>query len=234
MTKAKRDVLEINQFQLHVLKPFYVATFSAAIFFAFMVYGVFFFPDQYSTTTMMLTECEPSTTFPVIVAVILSLIFSLGAFILADRLNARSTEDNKNKNSEKPLLSSLIAGFALLFSVSLLVFILFQKFVMPQIKPSTNLFNISLQPHHIIIVVGGLGAMALIIGLFYWAYGISNKVLGPYDRIIRDLDKIVDGRSRKDLYVRPGDEMFEELVTRINVLIKNQKEHNNDRQSDGI
>ena len=59
--------------------------------------------------------------------------------------------------------------------------------------------------------------------LFYlfivWAYKVSNRLVGPFERILRELDSIIEGKEKRHLHVRKGDELAEELLKRINVLI---------------
>lgn len=55
--------------------------------------------------------------------------------------------------------------------------------------------------------------------LIYWAHKISNRILGPHERIVRELDEVLAGKRRQELKVRPGDELFESLLHRINKLI---------------
>lgn len=52
-----------------------------------------------------------------------------------------------------------------------------------------------------------------------WTCYTSNKILGPYKRIIRELDETLQGTRKGPITVRKGDELFEELLKRINVLI---------------
>jgi len=49
---------------------------------------------------------------------------------------------------------------------------------------------------------------------------VTHRILGPYERIIRELDEIIDGKHRRLLSVRQKDEMFSDLLRRINALIK--------------
>ncbi len=53
-----------------------------------------------------------------------------------------------------------------------------------------------------------------------WMYYVSGKVVGPYTRILLELDKIIENGQKRIIYVRKGDELFEELLGRINILIK--------------
>ncbi len=56
---------------------------------------------------------------------------------------------------------------------------------------------------------------------FLWAYAVSNDVVGPLDQIIHELDKVIDGGARQPITVRQRDELAQELLKRVNVLVKN-------------
>ncbi len=53
-----------------------------------------------------------------------------------------------------------------------------------------------------------------------WMFYVSNKILGPSIRILKELDDILSGKRQDPLGTRPGDEFFEELLKRINALIQ--------------
>ena len=53
-----------------------------------------------------------------------------------------------------------------------------------------------------------------------WTCYAANKVFGPYQRILRELDEITCKKRLGPLVVRTGDEMFAELLKRINNLIE--------------
>ena len=53
-----------------------------------------------------------------------------------------------------------------------------------------------------------------------WTCYLSTKVFGPYRRIIRELDEILQKTRKGPLVVRKGDEMFGEILKRINILIQ--------------
>jgi len=58
----------------------------------------------------------------------------------------------------------------------------------------------------------------------YWFFYASNKILGPHERIIKELDQIITGKSeRKTLSARKNDQLFEELLNRINILIEHSQ-----------
>jgi len=59
----------------------------------------------------------------------------------------------------------------------------------------------------------------MLICIIGWTYFISNRIVGPHDRIIRELDDVIDGKNKRSLTVRKDDKMFAEIVDRINKLI---------------
>lgn len=62
--------------------------------------------------------------------------------------------------------------------------------------------------------------------LFYYiifarmVFRFVNRIFGPYNRILRELDQIISGESRRPLRLREND-YAKELVDRINKLIEN-------------
>ncbi|HBR14232.1 MAG TPA: hypothetical protein DD723_01630 [Candidatus Omnitrophica bacterium] len=60
----------------------------------------------------------------------------------------------------------------------------------------------------------------IMVFITFRTYYISNKLLGPFVRIMRELDDVIEGKRKNLLGVRKGDEMFEEILKRINSLIK--------------
>lgn len=67
----------------------------------------------------------------------------------------------------------------------------------------------------ILMIVNGI--LVLVI---FWTYYISSKLVGPFGRVIKHLDEIAEGKSKAPLGTRKGDEMFAEIVKRINSIIK--------------
>ncbi len=53
-----------------------------------------------------------------------------------------------------------------------------------------------------------------------WTYYISNKIVGPFERVLREVDDILAGKGKKKIGMRKGDVMFEELVKRIDALVE--------------
>lgn len=58
----------------------------------------------------------------------------------------------------------------------------------------------------------------MLVCIIGWTYYISNRIVGPHNRIIRELDAMIEGKSKGQLSVRKDDAMFAEIVDRINKL----------------
>lgn len=53
------------------------------------------------------------------------------------------------------------------------------------------------------------------------SFVISHHLVGPFGRIIKELDDIIEGKSQKMLITsRPGDDLAADLLKRINVLVE--------------
>ncbi len=229
--KVKRGILELNKFQLRVLKPFYVACLLTVVFFVAMCYAIFFFPQSSTVESILLTECPGRNSLFLILANAGAVVLSLIAIVLVnhqvkDSFPAVGADVSSGKiivKKEKVILPSVLAGLALFFSVGVAFLFAYQYFGMRDYAPDSRITGQSIDPQKILIILAGMAVIFAIFVLFYWAYKISNKVLGPYERVLRDLDKVIDGRSGKALTVRQGDDMFAELIARINVLIKQRK-----------
>lgn len=59
---------------------------------------------------------------------------------------------------------------------------------------------------------------AMLICIVGWTYYITNRIVGPHNRIIKELDDLIDGSKEGPITVRKDDKMFSELVSRINKI----------------
>lgn len=128
---------------------------------------------------------------------------------------------NVNREQEKMLYPFYVACAMILLC---LVFFGYLFFKHPLLKDSesfhTLTYNYELGADLRILMVVLISVVsATLLVVVYWAYKISNKILGPYNRILRELDEILEGKRAKPLRVRDGDEMFAELLRRINDII---------------
>lgn len=86
-------------------------------------------------------------------------------------------------------------------------------------SPANNIFNLPRISFKIFVTWGMVGICSIMFFIFLWMYNIIQKIVGPFARIIRELDEIIKGDKKELLTVRKDDEMFIELLERINKLI---------------
>ena len=66
-----------------------------------------------------------------------------------------------------------------------------------------------------------LVVFGLFVSLIYWGYYVSQNMVGAFNRIMRELDEIIEKGSLKRITVRSKDDLAQHIVNRINVLIDN-------------
>lgn len=72
----------------------------------------------------------------------------------------------------------------------------------------------------VVFIFSSLFVLALI-----RAFVLSHNLVGPFPRIIRELDEVIAGRSNKVISARPDDDLAKELLARVNILIQNYLEN---------
>lgn len=93
--------------------------------------------------------------------------------------------------------------------------------LLKQFNSKTIIYQQSLVKYKNFLPIFIAAISLLVFSLAFWTLYISNKILGPHERIIRELDEMIEGkREKKALYARPNDKMFEELLYRVNILIE--------------
>ena len=75
--------------------------------------------------------------------------------------------------------------------------------------------------HAIPMILVGIALM--LVCIIAWSYYIANKIAGPHERILKELDEVIEGYRKDELTVRKDDKMFAELLEKINVIIARQK-----------
>ena len=68
-----------------------------------------------------------------------------------------------------------------------------------------------------------LAAPASVFVILILAYKITYRLIGPFDRIVRELDECVKGKKLDHIIIRKKDK-FQPLVNNINKLIDKRKE----------
>lgn len=69
-----------------------------------------------------------------------------------------------------------------------------------------------------VVIILLFSAPISILILLFLVYKITHRIIGPFDRIVRELDEYADGKRRDPIIVRKGDK-FEILVEKINKLL---------------
>lgn len=229
----KRDIFELNKFQEQVLGPFYAACLFVVIFLGAVSY-LFFYPQSQPVEEMVvLTQCQnniPSLIIPLTTA---SVMISLTAMFLINRIHGEQLKGAASAPGEfSPVavrvtrleMATVVAGIACLLafiSLFCLAYLLLGGGNIGTEKENFYfLLKHGLSANRDFFIFTGMTIIMTVAALFYWSYLIANKVLGPYERVLRELDEMVDKGVRKKLVVRDGDEMFGELVKRVNSLLK--------------
>lgn len=63
-----------------------------------------------------------------------------------------------------------------------------------------------------------VSAPTIILLILIFAYKVSHRIVGPFDRIIRELDETIEGKRKGPIVLRKGDK-FLPLVERINKIL---------------
>jgi len=130
----------------------------------------------------------------------------------------RSILLHTNRFQEKILMPFYISCIIAIFSLLLLALSNNPLFGPVHYR---SLLQGQLSFRQILEVFSGFLIAVIFFLLIYWAYYISNKILGAYDRILRELDDIiVSKKNTRPIKARDGDEFFTEMLRRINILIQ--------------
>ncbi len=114
--------------------------------------------------------------------------------------------------------SRILFFLAVLGLVSVILIVLFLAYLHADMNNFMHTFP--LRTVKVCIMVALPIAAVLIVVICFYLYYLTNKLFGPHDRIVKELDDILATHQKRELSVRDGDEMFEELLKRINALIR--------------
>lgn len=118
---------------------------------------------------------------------------------------------------QKPIVELILFPFALIFAILFLNIVLFY-FDMAKSYIATECVDIRFFGQRVMASLLILWIFSLFV--IIWAHRISNKLVGPFDRVLRELDEVIAQNSKKKITARDGDELANELLKRINVLIE--------------
>ena len=106
-----------------------------------------------------------------------------------------------------PAMITAVALFYLIFNITA------EQFGIPE-AIAYNLIPAA-QKVTIVILIAAPAAVALIM---FFAHKITHRTVGPFDRIVRELDENIAGKRKSRIVLRKNDK-FWPLVDRINTLI---------------
>jgi len=111
-------------------------------------------------------------------------------------------------------LASILPATIVAIALYYLIFgVMANQFAIPEIIA----YNILPAAEKVVILLLIATPVSILIILFL-TYKITHKIIGPFDRIIRELDECVNGKRQGPIIIREGDK-FQILVEKINNLL---------------
>ena len=65
------------------------------------------------------------------------------------------------------------------------------------------------------------GIWTFVVLVVIGAYIVSLNLVGAFERIVREMDEVIDGKDRKRIIARTNDDLANDLLKRINIFIAN-------------
>ena len=123
-----------------------------------------------------------------------------------------------NKYQWRIIKLALLPSMA--FCVMISVFCLRFRFeVVDMVLYGTRSLSLNLIDKWLIIIM--IGLWAFFIFILYQTFKISLDLVGPFERVNRELDLTIKGEIRQHIKVRDNDTLAKELLQRVNILIDN-------------
>ncbi|MCB9772615.1 MAG: hypothetical protein H6754_08720 [Candidatus Omnitrophica bacterium] len=135
---------------------------------------------------------------------------------------------NVNKYQQQVLIPSLIlcllACAGVIYTLYYISYINQSVAAICHIDTSTLTYDVPwfMQMHSFNKVVPWIlfGMTTVLLIIICWMFYVSNRILGPSIRVLKELDEILTGQRKDPIGTRKGDEFFEEFLKRVNTLIK--------------
>ncbi|MFC1632250.1 hypothetical protein ACFL1I_06470 [Candidatus Omnitrophota bacterium] len=136
---------------------------------------------------------------------------------------------NKPKESRKQIFSNTMHRelFLLFFSacvipaliaVIAIVYLIFDIMAEQLMFPEAVTYNIGPVVQKVLMVFMVAVPLSIVLMLIF-ALNITHKIVGPFDRIVRELSDYADGKKKDQIRIREGDKFFP-LVNKVNILIE--------------
>lgn len=104
---------------------------------------------------------------------------------------------------------------------ALLYYLIFNITAEQMVIPEAIAYNLIPAAKKVIAILL-FSAPACIVAILFFAYKISHRIIGPFDRIVNELDKRAEGREKGPILIRKNDK-FKPLVDKINKLLDRLK-----------
>lgn len=69
-----------------------------------------------------------------------------------------------------------------------------------------------------VMIILAISAPVAIVMMLVFAHQVTHRIVGPFDRVVRELDECLKGTKKDHIMLRKNDK-FEPLVGRINLLL---------------
>ncbi|MFH1359949.1 MAG: hypothetical protein ABIJ41_02810 [Candidatus Omnitrophota bacterium] len=117
---------------------------------------------------------------------------------------------------QAPILN-LIIGLALITLIMMTTNIAFLSYDITNVVANPERTTAALKATIILSLI--ILPLVLLLGII-WACNLSNKIIGPFERVIREMDEVLSTGNKKHIVVRKGDQLAQEVIKRINTLIE--------------
>ena len=81
----------------------------------------------------------------------------------------------------------------------------------------------------LLVISGGLITLYLIVAFF-----VSRNLIGAFNRIINELDQILEGKKKGPLFVRKYDGLASEVLKRVNAILVKVPDHYEERLEEKV
>lgn len=116
----------------------------------------------------------------------------------------------------------LLAALLPTFIVAVLLYYLIFKITAEHIgMPDVIAYHIVPAAKQVLSILF-IATIPVILTILFFAHKIAHQIIGPFDRIIRELDEHVEGAGEGYITIRENDK-FSPLVERINKLLHRKK-----------
>ena len=115
------------------------------------------------------------------------------------------------------LLIAVASLIPAVIATILLYYLIFSITADQMVVPEAIAYNLLPAAKKVLFILAFAVPLSILVILLI-AHNITHKIVGPFDRIVRELDERIKGENRNHITVRKGDK-FKPLVDNINKLL---------------